>query len=860
VASTQPSEETAKSASGQTATYPLRGLLFNVGFGFSAAMLLMVAVIGLGVTQMAHLNTELANVVSVNNVKTRLASQMRDSLRDRAVLMHNIVVSIDPWEKDALFLQFQEYGERYAKDRSQLVTMLSTQGEKLLMDEIDTIIVINQPVMFSVVEAALDENNYGALTLLQEEAIPLQNRLVAALDNMTSLQREANEAALRKTFAAYQATRNLMLVLGIFATLLAALVAVLVGRRMLTQTRQLGTEKLKYQTLFETNSDAVVILDDKGFTDCNPATLSLFGMDSVADFLDCTIPQLGSPIQADGMTAYDHAMQAINQAKKQGHAVMDWEGRRHDGSVFSAEIAMHAMQLEGRPVIQAIMRDVSERRAAEAAQESARKAALQMAHAKAEFVANVSHEIRTPMHGILGMSGLLLKTPLDGRQREYAATLKSSAESLLIIINDILDFSKIEAGKLAIESVAFSPVALVQGVAALFQARALEKNLRLTVTLPDKPPAALLGDPTRIRQILLNLVDNAIKFTQCGEVELRVGCATTDDDADAIACQFSVRDSGIGISADTQGRLFQAFSQADSSTTRRYGGTGLGLAVSSQLAELMGGQLTVESAPELGSCFTLHLRLPATSLPLVDLPSESVIQLRGRILVVEDHPVNQKVLAHQLREMGLQYAVAGSGTRALELLQTDAFDLVLMDWQMPEMDGLEATRQIRQLPTDARHIPIIALTANASAGFRETCLAAGANDYMSKPYTEALLAALLMQWLPQSAPAAPPASSLLDLQALHERYPGNPGLVKELETVFLSTTEASLSVLKQAIEQGDAVATRKEAHALKGAAASVRAHAVQEGAARIETSVQGGDFAAAAAELAALEERFRTHA
>ncbi|HBU29795.1 MAG TPA: histidine kinase, partial [Thiobacillus sp.] len=268
-------------------------------------MLLMVAVIGLGVTQMAHLNTELANVVSVNNVKTRLASQMRDSLRDRAVLMHNIVVSIDPWEKDALFLQFQEYGERYAKDRSQLVTMLSTQGEKQLMDEIDTIIVINQPVMFSVVEAALDENNYGALTLLQEEAIPLQNRLVAALDNMTSLQREANEAALRKTFAAYQATRNLMLVLGIFATLLAALVAVLVGRRMLTQTRQLGTEKLKYQTLFETNSDAVVILDDKGFTDCNPATLSLFGMDSVADFRDCTIPQLGSPIQADGMTAYD---------------------------------------------------------------------------------------------------------------------------------------------------------------------------------------------------------------------------------------------------------------------------------------------------------------------------------------------------------------------------------------------------------------------------------------------------------------------------------------------------------------------------------------------------------------------------
>ena len=856
MASTQPSDDASKSASGQGATYPLRGLLFNVGFGFSAAMLLMVAVIGLGVTQMAHLNTELANVVSVNNVKTRLASQMRDSLRDRAVLMHNIVVSIDPWEKDALFLQFQEYGERYAKDRSQLVTMLSTQGEKQLMDEIDTIIVINQPVMFSVVEAALDENNYGALTLLQEEAIPLQNRLVAALDNMTSLQREANEAALRKTFAAYQATRNLMLVLGIFATLLAALVAVLVGRRMLTQTRQLGTEKLKYQTLFETNSDAVVILDDKGFTDCNPATLSLFGMDSVADFLDCTIPQLGTPIQADGMMAYDHAMQAINQAKKRGHAVMDWEGRRQDGSVFSAEIALHAMQLEGRPVIQAIMRDVSERRAAEAAQESARKAALQMAHAKAEFVANVSHEIRTPMHGILGMSGLLLKTPLDGRQREYVSTLKSSAESLLTIINDILDFSKIEAGKLSIEEVAFSPVALAQGVAALFQARALEKNLRLTLTLPDQAPAALLGDPTRIRQILLNLVDNAIKFTHSGEVELRADFVAANDHID---CRFSVRDSGIGINDDTQVRLFQAFSQADSSTTRQYGGTGLGLAVSSQLAGLMGGQLTVESTPGQGSCFTLLLHLSPTTLPLAELPSQPAIQLQGRILVVEDHPVNQKVLAHQLREMGLHYAVAAGGKEALGLLAEDDFDLVLMDWQMPEMDGLEATRLIRQLPTDIRHVPIIALTANASAGFREACLTAGASDYLSKPYSEAALAAMLMQWLPHPRPAAERAP-LLDLPALHARYPGNPQLVQDLESVFLSTTGASLAVLRHAIEQGDAGTCRKEAHALKGAAASVLATVVQEGAARIERDVQNGDFAAAAAALAALEDLFHAHA
>ena len=835
---------------------PLRGLLFNVGLGFTAALLLMLAVIGLGVTQMAQLNAELERVVSVNNVKTRLASRMRDTLRDRAVLMHNIVVSIDPWEKDTLFLQFQEYGERYAKYRSQLVAMLSTPEEKLLMDELDTITNSNQPVMFNVVEAALDENNYGALTLLQKEAIPLQNQLVEALDNMTSLQREANEAALKKTFTAYQASRNLMLILGVIATLLAILVAILVSRRMLTQTRQLETEKQKYQTLFETNSDAVVILDDQGFTDCNPATLSLFGMDSVETFLRTPIPQLGTAIQANGMAAMEHAMQYIGQARSQGHALMDWQARRQDGSVFSAEIALHAMQLEGKPVIQAIMRDVSVRRATEAAKEAAREAALQMARAKSEFVANVSHEIRTPMHGILGMSGLLLKTPLDGRQREYVSTLKSSAESLLTIINDILDFSKIEAGKLAIEQVAFSPVALVQSVAALFQARALEKNLQLKLSLPDQAPAALLGDPTRIRQILLNLVDNAIKFTHQGEVELRVTFETVKDE---IGCRFSVRDNGIGISSEAQARLFQAFSQADSSTTRRYGGTGLGLAVSSQLAGLMGGRLTVESAADKGSCFTLLLLLPPTTLPLAELPAHPVIQMQGRILVVEDHPVNQRVLAHQLREMGLQHVLAASGTQALNLLQTEEFDLVLMDWQMPEMDGLEATRQIRRLPTDIRHIPIIALTANANTGFREACLDAGANDYLSKPYSEDALAALLAQWLPNAAPASAPAP-LLDLPALHARYPGNPGLVDELAAVFASTTEASIASLKHSIAEGQADLCRKEAHALRGAAASVMADAIQESAARIEASAQRSDLACAAAELATLETLFRNRA
>jgi CheY-like chemotaxis protein/HPt (histidine-containing phosphotransfer) domain-containing protein len=233
--------------------------------------------------------------------------------------------------------------------------------------------------------------------------------------------------------------------------------------------------------------------------------------------------------------------------------------------------------------------------------------------------------------------------------------------------------------------------------------------------------------------------------------------------------------------------------------------------------------------------------------------------LQGRILVVEDHPVNQKVLAHQLHEMGLQYAVASSGSQALDLLAKEAFDLVLMDCQMPVMDGYETTRRIRQLPTDARRIPVIALTAHAGSDFRDVCIAAGGNDYLSKPYTEAALAALLTQWLPQAGDDTG-QPTLLDLPALHARYPGKPDLVEELVAVFNSTTAASLEKLRSGIEQGDVEACRKEAHALKGAAASVRATAIQEGAARLEACLDRGDLASASTELDAMENTFRERA
>jgi PAS domain S-box-containing protein len=834
----------------------LQGLQLHVWIGFIVAVLMLLAVIGLGVTQMTRLNKELVQVVVINNVKTRIATQMRDTLRDRAILMHDIVVTADPWTRDEMFQRFLKFGERYAKDRQQLADMLRDPDEIRLMNELDQITRKAQPVMTEVVDAGMSRNNERAVTLLQRRAIPMQGQLVSALDKMSTLQHDANQAALQKTLKAYESTRTLMGLLATVATILAVLVAWLVSRRSLAQVHQTAIEKQKYQTLFETNTDAVFILGDQGFTDCNPATLALFGLAAVKDFLATPIPNLGAPIQSNGMTASAKIISSITHARTVGHSHTDWIGRRNDGSTFHAEIALHAMQLEGKPVIQAIMRDVSERHATEAVREAARQAALNAARIKTEFVATVSHEIRTPMHGILGMSELLLKGGLDSQQREYILMLKSSASGLLDIINDILDFSKIEAGKLVIETVPFSPNALLQSLSNLFQTRALEKNIGLVIRLPDTRPPVLLGDPTRLRQILLNLVDNAIKFTSEGQVEISVSYEADDK---RMRCRFAVRDSGIGIPENALAYVFEAFSQADSSTTRRFGGTGLGLTISKQLATLMNGNLQVTSTLGQGSCFTLEVSLMQSTEPLPVVPDQDAPkQLRGRILVVEDHPVNQKVLAYQLTEMGLEHAIANNGLEALRRFEAESFDLIFMDWQMPGMDGLDVTRRIRQIENGTRRIPIIALTANVSSEFREICMDAGADDYLSKPYAESALSAALSRWLKQPVtppapvlsaafPVQPPAASVvtddvpLDRATLLARYRDNHALVEELVAMFLGTTEASVVAIRTLLTDGNIDACRKEAHALRGAAASVLAKTMQRIAGEMETCMRTPD-------------------
>ena len=370
--------------------------------------------------------------------------------------------------------------------------------------------------------------------------------------------------------------------------------------------------------------------------------------------------------------------------------------------------------------------------------------------AKSEFLAAMSHEVRTPLNAILGMTGLLLDSTLQREQRDYAETVRAQASTMVTLINDILDFSKIEAGRLDLEAIPFQPSALCAEVVDLLSFRAKEKGIGLDYPRGPGDDGSFLGDPGRIRQILLNLVGNAVKFTGEGQVELRCAVENTGENGQI---RFTVRDSGVGIPAEAQHKLFQAFAQGERSTTRRFGGTGLGLAISRQLVELMGGSIGFESEEGAGATFWVLLTLPRSRVMPPQSPrgksaddAEPGLRVDARVLLVEDNPVNQKVAMLQLERMGCSVDLATNGLEAIDAYKRLEYDIILMDCQMPEMDGFEATRMIRTLEVPGKRTPVIALTANAMKGDRDRCFASGMDDYLAKPVERRELARTLKRW------------------------------------------------------------------------------------------------------------------
>jgi PAS domain S-box-containing protein len=627
----------------------------------------------------------------------------------------------------------------------------------------------------------------------------------------------------------------------------------------------------KFQGLLESAPDAIVVVGSDGLIRLiNRQTEVLFGYtkdELIGEPVERLIPERLAGHHPDLRTGYFSA-----PAVRAMGANLELAARRKDGTEFPVDISLAPLETEEGVLVSAAVRDVTERKRAEAELRereeqlaAARDQALEASRLKSQFLANMSHEIRTPMNGVLGMAELILTDDLPPQQRERMKNLKESGQGLLTIINDILDFSKMEAGKLELEEETFDLVAVAEGVLGLLSSEAAAKGLYLELDLDPDVPRWVCGDSVRLGQVLLNLTGNGIKFTHKGGV--KVGIRRTDH-----KLRFTVTDTGVGMDPSSKERLLEPFSQGDASTTREYGGTGLGLAICSQLIGLMGGTLDLSSVPGAGTSFWFDITLPAAQAPASDGGLEQPVppgsfngsnKRGGRILLVDDVAINRVVAKGLLENLGYEVVTASSGAEAIANVERSDYLAVLMDCLMPGMDGYETTRRIRALDGAVQNVPIIALTAAAMSGDRERCLAAGMDDYISKPLDVPSLKAALDRQTgghgrqPDNAAGTPPLEGgdleltgrLADFKS---RFPGET--FRRICEEFLASTPQLLADIRGSLDAGNHETTASLAHKLKGSMGTFGALRMSELAQQLQTG--SGDRPAADL-LDELDDRFR---